>query len=95
MDRLGLNQSPRVLPPYTQRTCSQCIHFFPIENHSLEIQRDKFGQCRESPPAAHMINAQQNVALYPMIPEHWQACSHFESALSFRQPEDEDNLDAA
>jgi len=74
-------------PAYSNRTCGQCCHWFKV-SLGLEIQRIPTGQCRESPPSAQMINAQQNVALYPLLPANFGACSKFKSQLSLEFDEE-------
>lgn len=95
---MGLsNGSERPLPPYAMRTCSGCIHWIPVGNPSLEIQMIKNGQCRRMPPQGQIMNAQQNVSFYPVLPENFGACGMFESLLSYGVEEDEpaDPRDAA
>jgi len=75
-------------PAYTKRTCGQCCHWFRVFVGGLEIQRVPTGQCRESPPSAQMLNAQQNVALYPHLPANFGACSKFKSQLSLEFDEE-------
>lgn len=80
---MGLgNDQERPLPPYAHRMCGDCLHWFAIPNPGLELQRVKSGQCRSAPPDGQILNAQQNVAFYRIVPQDFGACSRFKSIVS-------------
>jgi hypothetical protein len=94
-DFMGRNHEEQAKPPYALRMCGQCAHWFAVPSAGLEIQTVKTGQCRQSPPSAQILNAQQNVALYPHLPENFGACSKFESLLSLGMDKESPPLDLA